>query len=787
MWLVCLTAAYAVDGSVTLPLDQWVQMLQVAEGESVKVGPPAPYLQIERRIEGEFRRGVFTGVLRARVLVLDAENGTRVPILGDTASIARVELDGRQTSLLAENGSYTVAVDAPGEHTVRVEFFVGQEDDRFARRLALSLPPAGPTAISILVPETGILAEMADGTVTAAKPEGSNTRILGQLDGVGSLDLSWKGSVATTDIAARTELREHVVFTLHEALIRGVAAFDVRVLEGEIDRISFRVPEGVEIVDVRGDSVLQWRTEAGQVVVFCRWLVADRAQIAVHFQLPVETGKPLTLAMPLPMNGAPLSGAIGVEGPAGFSAVVLSASGASAIRDLPPELAALTPNPLLLGFNIVGEPSIQLDVKREAEVALTTTSVDEMEAATLLIEDGATITRLQLHVRNETRPWLAVTLPTGAVLTHARVDGRAVRPAAAPDGESLLLPLPQSERYVSGASQTWTVRDGDTLDALADRFYGDPSRWGDLLQQNIDVLGDERGLTVGQVIQVAPVEAGGVAASRAVIELAWTQTGDSMGILGRRTLTLPTVDAEVASVEWHVYVPSAFYTLHTSGNLAPWSHLRYDHIRRVRQFLNAAFGVQSAWAGSEYSSILSRRKSIYEDEYSRSGEMQEVAGNFPLVGERHRFRRMMPDDVVPTLSVTWMDAHLLGPMRLAGLAVGAALAIAWAAGRRPKSLLFAGIVGALFAAWYVDGLHRRLVWGADLGLLYVWSAAEADRLRKFWDLGLPTLSEILDAWTLGRIARFTAAAVVLGLLLVVPLLWSTLALAVLAWRSRRSA
>lgn len=787
MWLAFLAYAVASDGSVSLPLDQWVQMLEQAQGAAVKPGPPARFLQLERTVEGEFRRGVFTGVLSARIRVLDAESGTRVPILGDTASIAKVELDGRRTSLLAEGGSYTVAIDSPGEHTVRVEFFVGQEDDRFARRLTLSLPPAGPTAISVLVPESGISAEMAHGTVTASRAEGQNTRILGQLDGAGSLDLSWKGSIATAGVEARTELREHVIFTLHEALVRGVAAFDVRVLEGEIDRMTFRVPDGVEIVDVRGDSVLQWRTEDGQVVVFCRWLVADRMQIAVHFQLPVEPGKPLSLAMPLPLGGPPLSGAVGVEGPAGFSATVLSAAGASAIRDLPPELAALTPNPLLLGFSIEGEPNIQLEVKREAEVALTTTSVDEMEAATLLIEDGATVTRLQLHVRNETRPWLAVKLPAGAVLTHARVDGRAVRPAAAADGESLLLPLPQSERYVSGASQTWTVRDGDTLDQLADRFYGDPSRWDDLLEQNMDVLGDARSLTVGQVIRVAPVEAGGVAASRAVIELAWTQTGDPMGVLGRRTLTLPTVDAEVASVEWHVYVPSAFYTLHTGGNLAPWSHLRYDHIRRVRQFLNAAFGVQSAWAGTGYSSILSRRKSIYEQEVSQSGEMQEAAGNFPLVGERHRFRRMMPDDAVPTLSVTWVDAAGLGPIRLAALAAGAGLATAWAAGKQRKMLLLAGVLGALFVAWYVQGVHRQLIWGADLGLLYVWIRGESAGIRKVWDQGPPSLAELLDAWTLGRIARFGLAATALGFLLIVPLLWSTLALVVLAWRSRRSA
>lgn len=794
MWFAILAFAYAADGNdgtVSIPLDQWVLMLDQAAAAADKPAAPAPYLQVDRAIEGAFQRGVFSGLLTTRIRVLDADAGLLVPVLSDAASIASVELDGKRTSLLAEGGSYRVAIDTDGEHTVRVAFFVGQEDDRFARRLTLSFPPAGPTAVSIIVPEVGITADLAHGAVTSQRIEGGNTRILGQLDGEGTLDLGWKGTVATNTVAARTEVREHVVFTLHEALVRGVAAFDTRVLEGEVDRLRFRVPAGVEIVDVQGESVLQWRTDGGELVVYNRWLVNDKADIKVHFQVPVEAGKPLELRMPLPLEGAPFAGAVGVQGPAGFSATVLTIAGATPMRDLPPELAALTPNPLLLGFTLEGEPAISLDVRREAEVSLTTTSIDEMEAATVLIEDGAQVTRMQLHVRNETRPWLGVRLPHDAVLTHARVDGRPVRPATAPDGLTLLLPLPQSERYTAGQSQSWTVRDGDTLGALADRFYGDPSRWQEIVSQNYDVLGGLGELNVGQVLLVAPVEAGGVAASRAVIELAWTQAGDPMRAVGRRSLTLPTVDAEVGSVEWHVYVPSAFYALDVGGNLAPWSHLRYDHFRRVQQFFDAALGIHSAWAGMDagggYSSILSRRKSIFADQISASGELQEVASVFPLVGDRHRFRRMMPSAEAPALTVTWMGANGVAPVRLAGLAAGAVLATAWASGRTRKPLLFAGIALSLLVAWYVDGVHRRLVWGADLGLAVLWLRAEWSRMREGWSGTTPTFGEVLDAWTVRRVLTAGALGGALAVLLAVPLLWSTLALVVLAWRSRRPA
>lgn len=788
MWHWLIAPALAADGVVRLPLDQWVQWLDAAALQHQVAAAPVDVLQVDRSVEGSFQRGVFSGVLTSRVRVLRPEGGVRAAVLSDSASIASVALDGRQTSLLAQDGSYTVGIDTPGEHVIRVEFFVGQEDDRFARRLALAFPPAGPTRISILVPEPDIRADLAGGAITSLRGEGGGTRIVGQLDGSGSLDLGWRSNVAALDVPARTEVREHVVFTLHEALVRGVAAFDTRVLEGEIDRMRFRVPKGVEVVNVEGESVLQWSANKGELVVFCRWLVADRAQVRVHFQLPVTAGESFTLAMPLPAEGVPLTGAIGIQGPAGFTATATQVKGATLLRDLPPELAELTPNPLLLGFTLDGEPEIQLDVQREAELTLASTTIDEMEAATVLIEDGVEVTRMQLHVRNETRPWLGIRLPSGATLTHARVDGRAMRPATAPDGETLLLPLPQSERFDAGQAQNWVVRDGDTLDALADRFYGDPSRWHEIIAQNPGFLSDARDLAVGQVLSVAPVSGGGIAASRAVIELAWSRQGEAMGVLGRRKVELPTVDAEVAAVEWHVYVPESLYTLSAGGNLSSWSHLRYDHVRRVQHFLKAVLGIQNAWAGgSEYSSILVRRKAIYAQESQQQGEMQEASADFPLVGERYRFRRMMPAPDAPALTFTWVTTQALQPIRLAMLAAGAMLATAWASGRRSKAQLGIALASVLFVAWTIDGVHRRLVWGADLGLAWLWLRSVWSRDKSGWSDGFPTLGQWLDAWTLRRMAAVGAAGAVLACLLIVPLAWSTLALVALAWRARRTA
>ncbi|MFZ5478168.1 MAG: hypothetical protein ACOZNI_15485, partial [Myxococcota bacterium] len=86
-------------------------------------------------------------------------------------------------------------------------------------------------------------------------------------------------------------------------------------------------------------------------------------------------------------------------------------------------------------------------------------------------------------------------------------------------------------------------------------------------------------------------------------------------------------------------------------------------------------------------------------------------------------------------------------------------------------------------AFFVEGVHLRLLWGIDLALatLLLRALLPATRWR------LPDRAAILDAWTGRNLLRvFLVALFVVGLLQV-PLLWSTLALAALATKARRLA
>jgi hypothetical protein len=176
-------------------------------------------------------------------------------------------------------------------------------------------------------------------------------------------------------------------------------------------------------------------------------------------------------------------------------------------------------------------------------------------------------------------------------------------------------------------------------------------------------------------------------------------------------------------------------------------------------------------------------------------EGQEATGEFTQVGERYRFKRELPGRAVPTVTVTWISRALLPFVRLGALVSAAWLTSTLLPRRTPEGeraytppfvyiRAGVGLIGLLAVAWYVEGVHRSLLWGVDLGLLAL-VARTLGRDTGGWRS--PSRAALLDLWT-GRNVRRAGMFALAGIgLLLVPMAWSTLALGALAWRARRLA
>jgi nucleoid-associated protein YgaU len=89
-----------------------------------------------------------------------------------------------------------------------------------------------------------------------------------------------------------------------------------------------------------------------------------------------------------------------------------------------------------------------------------------------------------------TRP--ASDVPAG-VNPPTRLDRSTVIAATAPA---------KASATTTAAPRRHTVVSGDTLRAIALRYYGNPNRWPEILAANRDVLHDERSLTIGRILRI---------------------------------------------------------------------------------------------------------------------------------------------------------------------------------------------------------------------------------------------------------------------------------------------
>jgi hypothetical protein len=782
-------------GHVRVPVATWEAIHAELAAAARPAEPDLRVAVIDRQLRGRFDKGLLRATLRTRVVVL-GDGHARVPIVDGRASVGEVRLDGRRTSLLLEDGMYTVGIEPSGAaaagspHEVVAEVYWGKEQDRFARKLAFRLPPDGPTALDLWLPERDVEVSVAGGAVTA-RPDGEGTRVTGGSGSSGVLSLSWRRKLRhDSAVAMRAEAEVLAVVALGEAVLTGVATVQLRVLEGETDRVELWVPPTLEVLAVEGDAVLQWRSEGdGQLVVLLRYLVDDEVQVRVRFQAPVEADAPVAVGFPTPREGTPFTGALGIEAAPGLEVKVAEAVGAETLtsRDIPAELADLSPTPLLYAFRFAARPTLRLTATRQAEVELTSTLVDELQASTVLLESGLEVTKLKLRVRNNTRQYLSVTLPPGALLTHSLVDGEPIRPARAtvapPDeqGDALLVPLRQSER-IGGPGRVHTVRPGETLSDVANFYFSDPTAWQTILDAN-PALGDAGALDEGQTLKI-PTRAGAtVEESSFVIELAYKREGRSLGLVGAGEVTLPELDVDVVGAVWHLYLPTALEPLSFSSDLTQISALRYDPFRRARDFFERALDVRSAWAsGGSYKNILSQRKVIYQEEVASAQDGDAVLAAFPLVGERYRFKRLLLGRTQPRIGFVYAARSLEHGAR--HLALLGALALGLYAFARPRTrrevaLIAGGLVVLLVLGHFFLGLHRRIVWGLDLALLGLlgraWlvggGAAIARGIREPW--------RALELVRVRTLLVLAVTAAVLALVLAFPLLLSSMLLVVL--------
>ncbi len=731
--MLVASSAFA-GGEVQLKLERYQRMKQaLAEAEQPpKRGEGHSYLA--RSLEVDFSQGVVTGRLSAELKTW-GEQPQIVPVISKSVTVLSFKLNGRTVPPVRSGSYHGVLLPANQRLHLQVEFINGKEQRRFTRALKVPLPRAAVTQFSAQLPEKNIDVDVPGGILTRLQAQKTGTKVQGYLALGDSLQLKWRRKVLhREDGPKELELSQSALFQVEEELIKTHFWLDYRVLSGATDRVSLQLPQEMEIRSVQGAEVLQWYTEesetATQLVVLLSHLVDQKLAIEVQGQYPRNLRQASSLEFIKTQEAKLREGIVAASGQAGLELKVVKHEGATteALSKVPSRLQKSTGRPFHGAYSYKGSwPQLAIDVQRNKEIKRTQAVIDELQASTLVTEEGREVTKIRLSVRNNTRQYLRVSLHEGARLTHAMVDGAPIRPGYTEDGgqKYLLVPLRQSERKGNRSARMHWVQPGDTLGKIAEIHYHSPELWEKILRANPQ-LNSQWDLAQGQRLRIPNKgEGAGFEESRFVVELAYELESDVFSAFGRKEISLPGLDIPVMTAYWHNYLPKTHSPLDFSSNMRQLSAIRYGPLRRASEFLRAVFGFRSAFAGGgHYKNILSSRRKIFEVEHRKRS--RNVLTSFPLVGEKYRFKRVLLGEETAYVVVYYLQKSLLPWFRaLAFLLAAMAVTLYLRARKRgwyprlkgPNMAIFLIVSAiALIFGHYLSGSYRSALMGYNVGL-----------------------------------------------------------------------
>ncbi|MCB9875293.1 MAG: hypothetical protein H6821_14050 [Planctomycetaceae bacterium] len=239
-------------------------------------------------------------------------------------------------------------------------------------------------------------------------------------------------------------------------------------------RLRVQLPEGTpESLSIRGLDGTQVKEYSGEVVNGQRQWTASladsmigRIRLAVDFEQPLTADEPQDWELPLvrALDVAYQSAIVAVEGSPEFDAQVETNGRKIDVGELV-DADYQVGKRLLGAYGFVGDPQVSIDVFQRPGFGLPAAITQRAELVTLVAASGTSQTAARYLLRTKAA-FLQISLPTGATLWSATVDGKPSTPQR--DGDDLVISLPPTNENTVRDMQIVYETKAASIDWMAD-------------------------------------------------------------------------------------------------------------------------------------------------------------------------------------------------------------------------------------------------------------------------------------------------------------------------------
>ena len=442
-------------GWVVLPVDDYRTLHARAFPIERDPEPPSVEATLTRvdydlRIDSELASG------RATLTVDVLKDGwVRVPVPAGLL-VREARLDGNLVSLVPgaagkAGGQLSALLSHSGRAVLLLDVAIPVSSSTGEEGITLPSTASGVTRASVLLPRQGVDVRLSGGLLSEKSESAAESKWIAYARGNEALTFTWRRKTedhrATQPLRLRGSLTQ--LLGLGEDSTSISAEVNLEVTQGAARVAKIQIPDRVRINQVLGAMVADWEVKANELCVTFLEPVEQNAR----FVVTGETRSPREGQIDIPLLRL-----LNIERETGGIAVEVL--GAGEIKDLQSEgldsadatdlgeLVANHQSPSLAAFRFrAGDAkllrSLSLNVARYTPQAVLMANVSEARYQVLVSREGKTLVQARYAVRNNQRNFLKITLPPGATLWSASLEGKTVRPGQSSDG-SLLLPLDKS-------------------------------------------------------------------------------------------------------------------------------------------------------------------------------------------------------------------------------------------------------------------------------------------------------------------------------------------------------
>jgi hypothetical protein len=434
------------------------QFLKLYEGGKAKTDqpevPPREYAISSASYSGEVlvedgdpRFAVFSATMR--VEVLKPKGWTRVPLLPATVALRSARIGKQEVAVVIENGFYALVTERRGAFDLQLDFGAGVSTGDGASQVGFELAGSGSTSLSLKVPaEDDLDFTVANAQLQSDKVVDGFREVEATLPSTGALMVSWQREVPeTAKQAAQVYAEVYTLVGISDGLMRATTTVEHTILFSGRDKLEFTIPEGMTLVDVRGNGLRDWKQAGATLSVLLNYAAEGSYPLTIVMEKVVASSGDLSAPIVQPLDVERAKGWVGVESRGNLEIAAGEVSSATPVdvRSLPAAILGITEQPVLLGYKyLTDQAAIPLLVSEHDDVDVLVTLLDESRANTMWTPEGRRLTSVTYRVRNNRKQFLRLRLPPGAELWSASVGGRAVQPASAKD-DRILVPLVRSQ------------------------------------------------------------------------------------------------------------------------------------------------------------------------------------------------------------------------------------------------------------------------------------------------------------------------------------------------------